>query len=638
MKKDEFKKYKVKLFEKNLLEPEEIFLDAQARTPESKLQLPLKNKEFKFLFKIIFASLCLLLIRAGWLQIVKGNDFAQKAQLNRIRTIYTKTSRGLIFSKDLKPLVYNIPSYDLVIIPRELSRQKEALKEEILNLARLTDNTYEDLIENFREIDFGSSEAVLLQENISRDIALIIETKLDLLPGVKIQKNITRLYLEGEIFSHILGYTGIVNKEDLKAHPDYLSTDYIGKGGLELTYEPYLRGVHAAEIQEIDARGNVKKIISRQDGLPGQNLVLCLDKVLQEKIFEVLTKHLAQKKLTRAAAVAIDPRDGGILALVSLPTFDNNLFAQGISFGEYQELIENPDKPLFNRTIGGMGYPPGSAIKPLIALAALEEGVLKPSTVIDCHGEISVPHKYNPNIIQYFRDWKAHGPTGLIKAIAESCNVFFYHIGGGYKDFEGLGAKRLAEYLGLFGLGEKLGIDLGGEAKGLVPTPRWKEEVKQEPWVLGDTYHLSIGQGDILTTPLQVALYTAAIANGGTLFKPRLVDKVMDSQKNIIEDFESQVIRQNFITPANIELIQKGMRAAVEWGSARAMSALLPEIAGKTGTAQYGSQGKTHAWFTSFAPYDNPEIVLVILVEGGGEGTETAVPIAKEIFEWYFAK
>lgn len=630
----EYKKYRVKLWNKESLEPEEIFLDTQKPT-EEKLQPPLENKGLKVLARIILVVLVLLIFRAGWLQIIKGKDLELKAQQNRIRIIYTKTSRGLIFSKNLESLVRNVPSYDLVAIPANLPRQRATLKEEILNLSRFTDISYDDLSGNFYEIDFNSLEEVLIKENISRNIALIIEEKKDILPGIKIQKNITRLYLGGESFSHVLGYTGIVDRQDIEAHPDYLSTDYIGKEGLELSYESYLRGRHDEEKWEIDARGNLEKIISRKEGSPGNSLVLFLDKGLQEKISESLKKVLGQRKLTRAAAVAIDPQTGGVLALVSIPSFDHNLFVQGISLEKYQALIENPNKPFFNRAVGGT-YPPGSTIKPLIALAALEEGVVDSQTIINCQGGIYVPHKYNPNIIQYFGDWKAHGPTGLIKAIAESCNVCFYYYGGGYKDFSGLGAKRLSEYLELFGLGEKLGIDLGGEAKGLVPTSAWKEKTKQEDWYLGDTYNLSIGQGYILTTPLQVALYTAAIANGGTLFKPHLVEKILDSQKQVIEDFGPQVIRENFITPANIELVQKGMRAVVEWGTARALNSIWPEIAGKTGTAQFGWEGKTHAWFTGFAPYDKPEIVLVILIEEGGEGSEVAAPIAGEIFDWYF--
>ncbi len=631
---NEFKKYRVKLWKKESLEPEEIFLDAQKPT-EEKLQLSLKNKEFKVLARIILIVLALLVFRTGWLQIIKGKDFELRAQQNRVRVVYTKTSRGLIFSKNLESLVHNIPSYDLVVIPADLPRQRAALKEEILNLSEFIDISYDDLIESLYEINFNSLKEVLIKENISRNIALIIEEKKGILPGIKIQKNIIRQYPEGENLSHIIGYTGIVSRQDLKTHPDYLSTDYIGKEGLELYYESYLRGTHDEEKQEIDAQGNLKKIISRKKGLPGESLVLFLDQGLQEKISESLKKALGQRGLTRAVAVAIDPQTGGILALVSLPSFDYNLFIQGISNEEYQKLESNPDKPLFNRAIGGI-YPPGSTIKPLIALAALEEGVLKEETVINCQGGMSVPHKYDPNIIQYFKDWKAHGPTGLIKAIAESCNVFFYHIGGGYDKFLGLGEERIAKYLKLFGLGKELGIDLAGEANGLVPTSAWKEKVKQENWYLGDTYHLSIGQGDILTTPLQVAAYTATIANGGTFFRPRLVAKIIDSEKNIIEKFGPQVIQEDFIDSANIKLVQKGMRAAVEWGSAKALNSLWPGIAGKTGTAQFGWEGKTHAWFTGFAPYDEPKMVLTLIIEEGGEGSKVAVPVAGEIFDWYF--
>ncbi|MCK4525480.1 MAG: penicillin-binding protein 2, partial [Candidatus Andersenbacteria bacterium] len=235
-----------------------------------------------------------------------------------------------------------------------------------------------------------------------------------------------------------------------------------------------------------------------------------------------------------------------------------------------------------------------------------------------------------------YPDWKAHGLVDLTKAIAQSCNVYFYTVGGGYGNIEGLGIDRIKKYANLFGLGNMLGIDLPGEKTGLIPDRQWKKDIKDERWYIGDTYHVSIGQGDVLATPLQIASYTAAIANGGKLFQPQIVDKIIDSDGNIVEDIDPKIIRENFIDLENIEWVQKGMRENVVSGSGISLSSLPVEAAGKTGTAQYYGNKKTHAWYIAYAPYDDPEIALAIIIEGGGEGHAAAVPVAKEVLEWYF--
>jgi penicillin-binding protein 2 len=334
---------------------------------------------------------------------------------------------------------------------------------------------------------------------------------------------------------------------------------------------------------------------------------------------------------TGGSVVAINPQTGAVLALVTYPSYDNNAFEGGISKDEYNRLINDENKPLFNRPIAAE-YPPGSTFKPMMAAAALQENIISPTRQIYAGGSISVG-------AWVFNDWKVHGQVDMIKAIAQSCNVYFYTVGGGYGDIEGLGNERIKKYANLFGMGQLTGIDLSGEKAGLIPDEAWKREVKDEPWYIGDTYHMSIGQGDVLTTPLQIANYTAAVANGGTLYRPQVVDKIVDSDGNVVRDIDKEILAENFIDPKNMEWVQKGMLENVLTGSGRALSMLPVQAAGKTGTAQYAvGNSKMHAWYTVYAPYDNPEIVMAIMLEGGGQGHDASVPIAKDILQWYFGE
>lgn len=335
-----------------------------------------------------------------------------------------------------------------------------------------------------------------------------------------------------------------------------------------------------------------------------------------------------------------------MLALVTLPSYDDNLFARGISAEDYKRLIEDPEHPLVNHAIGGQ-YPPGSTIKPLLAAAALEEGVISPHTRLTCQGTLWLPNKYfpdDPELAQPFYCWlkSGHGSLNVVQALAYSCDIFFYKLGGGFKDFEGLGLERLTEYAERFGLGQPTGIDLTGETKGLVPTAKWKRINYGENWTTGDTYNISIGQGFILVTPLQLVNATAAIANRGTLYRPQIVYEVRTADGRLVRSFQPEVIRQVGISPQNLEIVRQGLRGAVAWGTARRADLPGVAVAGKTGTAQFlGPRDKkgnlpTHAWFTAFAPYENPEVALVVFVAGGGEGSSTAVPIAAQILRYYF--
>ena len=370
---------------------------------------------------------------------------------------------------------------------------------------------------------------------------------------------------------------------------------------------------------------------------------LSIDAGLQERLY----KGFTDRGSTKGAAIAMNPKTGEILALVSVPGFNNNLFANGISTEDYKSLLENKNLPLFNRAISGT-YPPGSTIKMVTAAAALQENVVTAKTIINDNGVLVINNQFNPSIKYNFYGWKRNGlgPMNVKSAIAESSDIYFYTVAGGHPSskIEGLGAEKLASYYRRFGMGAITGIDIQGEKPGIVADPEWKASYfNNDPisskWYLGDTYHIAIGQGDMLTTPLQVAVWTAAIANNGTVNKPHLLKEVLTQSGEVVERPKLEKLINAQINPQHMKAIQEGMRENVIGanGSGRQLAALSITAAGKTGTSQFdgADPSRTHAWFTSYAPYENPEIVITVLVEAGGEGHAAAVPIVKDALKWW---
>jgi len=352
-------------------------------------------------------------------------------------------------------------------------------------------------------------------------------------------------------------------------------------------------------------------------------VTLAIDVELQKAVEKYLIDELTLIGKKKASVIVMDPNNGEVLTLVSLPAYDSNLFSGGIDKESYAAFAEDPNQPLFFRSLSGE-FPSGSTFKPYVATAALAEGIITPVSSFLSTGGLAIG-------VWFFPDWKVggHGETNVYKAIAESVNTFFYIIGGGFESFTGLGVERITSYASLFGFGAPTGIDLPNEAGGFLPSKEWKEQTKGERWYVGDTYHLAIGQGDLLVTPIQMAVALSVVANGGTKYKPH-VTRAVDNQIVLPEG----VALPDSIRTA-IEVVRQGMRQTVTSGSARRLNALPVTSAGKTGTAQIGGTEETHAWFTGFAPYDNPEISVVVLIEEGGEGSSTAVPVAENIFKWW---
>ncbi len=580
-------------------------------------------------FVLIFGSIFLFL-RVFWLQIWRGSYYYNLAEGNRIRIEHLRAERGLIFDRNNHILAQNVPDYILEVIPTDLPKDflfREKLYHQVL--AHLPAGRQEEFLNKVQSIPLYTYEPINLLKGLSHEEAIKLKIDLASLPAFRVDVQPKRIYPVEMLLSHLIGYTGKISKQELANSRGYLFNDEIGKSGVEFFYEAFLRGQHGQKEIEIDNLGRERRLIGIKNAEAGKNLVLNLDLELQRKLAESLTRMIQVSSSKAGAAVALDPQDGSVLALVSYPFFDNNLLIEGLSEEEFKKLVNQPIKPFFNRAVAGE-YPSGSIIKPLIALAGLEEKIITPTTTIVSSGGIAVNQ-------WFFADWKpgGHGITNVIKGLAESVNTFFYYLGAGYGEFKGLGPEKISSWLHLFGLGQLTDIDLAGEKSGLIPDPDWKKKTKNEAWYIGDTYHLSIGQGDILVTPLQVASYTAALANGGRLFQPQVLRKVLDNENKVIINLKPKLIRENLASLENIKTVKEGLRAAVLWGSARALNTLPIKVAGKTGTAEVGQNKKPHAWFTCFAPYENPEIVLTVLVENGGEGSQVALPVAKEVLEWW---
>lgn len=631
---------------------------------------------FRLLRALILIAFVLLILQLGNIQIVNGEYYRRAADRNRFRLVSTDALRGIVYDRSGKILVRNIPSFNVSIIPADFpSAERERIYQRLATLLQVPIDT---VIENVAVDAVGSLPSALaravippkrkpglrelvaqgqrdpftpvrIKDNVPREIAFYLEeNRLDF-PGVVVGLAPVREYVEGATFAHILGYTGPIPRENLAAYraQGYAPNDQVGLTGLEATFEADLRGIKGRRYIEVNVTGREVALLASEPPTPGHNLVLTIDAELQANIQTILTKGLRAARAKQGVAIALDPRDGRILALVTLPSYDNNLFAAGISTDALTNLLQDPLRPLVNHAITGQ-YPPGSVFKMIPASAALQERVVDVDTRLQTPGIIWVPHKYfpdDPTLAQPFYDWykPGFGSLTIRDGLAWSSDVFFYKIAGGESPtFDtGLGENRLATYSRMFGIGELTGIDLPGEAKGLVPDPAWKRKTIGDIWTVGDTYNMSIGQGYVLATPLQIANMTAAIANGGTLYKPQLVRDVRDVEGRIVRALEPQVIRQVRVNPQHLAIVREGMRDAVTRGTAVQANLADVTVAGKTGTAEfYGPKVDghlpTHAWFTAFAPYEDPQIVVTVFVYGGGEGSKVAGPIAANILRAYF--
>jgi penicillin-binding protein 2 len=589
----------------------------------------------KLSFALVVLGFCFLALvcRAFYLQIWNSDYYRAIAENNRLRSQIIPAVRGVIYDNGGTQLVSNSPSFVLVVSPSSLPKEKSERTEMLERVFSITGVTPAVIDLAVASRPDAYDDEIPIEQFLEYEDAMAVMVAGETLPGISVRLSTIREYMDTPLFSlsHVLGYTGFISQTeyDLNKEKKYKRTDKIGKSGLESSYESELRGINGIRSSEVNAQGDEAMLIKETEAVPGLNLHLSVDYELTSYIENTLDKYMRKNGLKKASVIALNPKNGGVRALVSLPGYDNNLFARGISSDEYEKILADPNNKLFNRAVLGE-FPSGSTIKPTIAAIALESGVINESTSFLSTGGVGVSQ-------WFFPDWKAggHGVTNVRKAIAESVNTFFYIISGGLGDFTGIGIEKMTSWEQKFGFGGTTGIDLPQEAAGFLPTKEWKEEVKGERWYIGDTYHAAIGQGDVLVTPLQVAVATSVFANGGTLFEPNIVSFMENGAEYI--PIETAVVSEQVVSEENIEIVRQGMRQAVTGGSAQSLYDLRKPVAGKTGTAQSGGGRENHSWFTSFGPYDDPNIVVTVLIEEGGEGSALAAMVAKEIYEWWFA-
>lgn len=584
----------------------------------------------------VLAMLVILLGRFIYLQVIKHDYFQTLAESNRIAVVPVVPNRGLILDRNGVVLARNYSGYTLEIASRKVANLEETINElsTLVDIQPKDRKRFKKLLAESRNFDTLPIRNRLSDEEVARFAAQRYR-----FPGVEIKARLFREYPYGQGTSHLIGYIGRINEKDVDQLEEediasnYLGSDYIGKTGLEQSYEKELHGTTGFDQVEVDAGGRAVRALSRIAPKSGNTLMLTLDAKLQEVAEQAFGNY-------RGALVAIDPTNGDILAFVSKPGYDPNLFIDGIDTENWEALNNSPDVPLNNRALRGQ-YPPGSTIKPFMALAGLNYNERTPSYTISDPGYYTLPG----NRHQY-RDWKqgGHGRVDMFKSIVISCDTYYYGLA------TELGIDRIHEYLTGFGFGKKTGVDMEGEVSGLIPSQQWKMRRYKQPWYAGDTVSVGIGQGYNLVTPLQLASATATLANDGIAFKPHFVKQIQRSNVNA-PDVAPQPVFDLHIKPENIDLVKRAMEAVTKPGgtAAGASAGVIYRMAGKTGTAQVvgmkqgekydaskiSEYNRDHAWFIAFAPADKPRIALAVLAENGGHGGSTAAPIARKVLDYY---
>lgn len=570
-----------------------------------------------------------LLARAFYLQVLRGVHYRSLAEGNRIRTEIIPANRGLIYDRFGTLLVRNI-SYFFLYIDKAAWQKNNQSNEEIVNLLSQTLNlSAEEFQKRFDSSKSG--DKVLIYENVPHDKAISLMVYGEKYPSIKISYEPRRQYLTGSQLAHVIGYLGAVNDDDLNNNTNYNYNDRIGRTGIENIYEKDLKGIDGKRQVEVDAFFNEKNLVSYTDSVPGHDVILTIDAKAQAMLTSVMEENAKRTGKNKMAAVVLDPNDGGVIAMNSLPLYDNNIFTSILDNDSYIQIIQDENKPLLNRVVSGE-YPLGSVFKLVMGSAALQEKIINDKFTVMSTGGINVGGNFFP-------DWRAggHGLTDIYWAIADSVNTFFYSVGGGNNQWikDGLGVDRIVQYAATFGLGKKTNIDLPSEADGFLPSKKWKDEYIKERWYLGDTYNLSIGQGYLLTTPIQAASLISYFANHGTVYQPHLIKEVKSTDEVI--KYESKVALTNVVDSANLEIIRKALRETVSDGTAQSLQSVPVAVAGKTGTAQFNRNKSPHSWFVAFAPFDQPKIAMAVLVEEGGD-TGLAVTVVRQFMEWYFSQ
>ena len=599
---------------------------------------------------LLFGILTVQLVR---LQLLNHDEYVARAASNRVRTIDVPPARGLIYDRDGNLLVENAPAYRIMLVSAEVPDHLVTQVAE--ELAEMFDRQAWEIEEQIWDRKYSNDPflPLLIAEEPNPAQVIDVTSRRSLLPGVQVETNSIRRYEHGRLLGHILGYVGAITEEEYEdlSGARYLYSDQIGRTGVEAAYERQLRGTAGRELVEVDAVGNVLRTLNSRSSQPGLSIVLTIDIDLQQRIEDILLEH--QGASLFAAAVVLDVRNGEVLAMVSVPNYDVNIYEE-VTTDQYQELLEDPGQPLINHAIQDQ-FPPGSIFKIVTAVAGLAEGAITPDTRIYSPGVLEVHNELSPGIIYRFGD-TTQGVFNIRTALAESSNVFFYYVAGGdpYRNpdnpprhpseqerlddladdgivagdvqFVGAGNEALARWAREMGFDAPTGVDLVGEATGLITSAQQKLEAFGEEWRDGDTYNMAIGQGFTTVTPLQMAVATAAIANGGTVFEPRVVRELIDTNGKLVQPWQPSVRNQIDVDPEILRIVREGMALCTLMGTCHDALVELPEmlIGGKTGTAEFNQtgtavsgaeEGPTHGWFIAFAPFDDPEIAIAVFFE-----------------------
>ena len=570
------------------------------------------ERRLTVLLAVIAGLMVVLAIRLWQIQMVQGEYFLRLAEENRLRVTSVAAPRGLITDRKGRPLILNRPAFTVSILPTELRRPGEVLPKVAAKLGMSVQDVRAKL-DAARDRPF---DPVRLRRDAPKEAIAALEEDRDDLPGVLVQIEPVRAYPYGTIAAHLLGYLGEINDRDLATlrSQGYEAGDLIGKDGIERIYDRYLKG-RAGQIQaEVDANGRPLRVIGTTRPVPGDTLTLGIDLEVQKTAEAALGTRVG-------AVVAMDPSDGTIVALVSHPSFDPNLFATGITSGSWTGLLRDPQQPLLDRAIQG-GYPTGSVFKIVTATSALELGLTRPDSRFYCPGYYNLGG-------HIFHDHEAHGNISFLEGIAQSCNVVFWTLA------RPVGPGHLAEYARQYGLGQVTGIDLVQESAGIIPDPAWKLRVWKQAWYAGETLNLAVGQGYMLATPLQVARMLAAVANGGRLVTPHIAVQITTPAGQLVRRVEPPSTGALHVSAQTMAILRAGLAAVVTHGTAASIQIPGLPVAGKTGTAE-NPHGKPHAWFAGYAPIDSPRLVVVALVENVGFGAEFAGPIVQRVLQTAF--
>lgn len=593
------------------------------------------QKRFKILLLLITVAMSCIVIRLVYLQLIKGEELRHKSENNSVRLRKIMPPRGLIFDINHEVLVENKPSFDILFAPNRL-KDVVPVMNKLKELYAGQGLTFSfDFMQVSKVRPFAP---IRLARNASLEEVALVETNILALPGVFVEVTPIRYYHDSEMNSHIVGYTGEITEKELENGDkhDYGAGDTVGKYGIEKYLDFYLRGKSGAEQVEVNALGKKVKVLGKKEPESGYNVILTVDAFLQKTAWEAMRGKAG-------AVVVMDTRNGAILSLVSTPSFDANLFNGGISFTNWEKLSTDPAHPMENRALSGQ-YPPGSTYKLIIAAAALQEGLITPEKTILCKGTYELGNRV-------YRCWqkKGHGTVNLHRAIVESCDVYFYNLG------KMLGVDTIARYSRQFGFGAATGVDLPREKKGLVPTKDWKIARFGEPWQAGETISVAIGQGFNLVTPLQLVHAYAALANGGTLFRPHIIKRIETADGKVLKEYGPQKISTLPLSKENLALLNYGLWGVVNesGGTGYVLKRKEEDFCGKTGTAQVvglpeneqarrtkriAAVYRDHALFVCFGPYKNPEIAVAVIAENAGHGGTVAAPVARKIIDAYFSR